>query len=773
MSRKGIVVMMVCLSLVLSLLGTGAEVNAIGEYKGIDSITLQEPPVSIGEGWTLDTTFSSNAPYAMTDAKNNGYIAVGPYGTVMKSTNGLNWKALSKFGNYHLTAVAWDGTRYVLFGTNTEYDFELYRMPSEGFVSTDGLTWTKIDFHPNETVEQLVWGKGGFVALGSKHVFTSKDGENWTESYTLNKERGWNSLQYVNGNYFVSSYDKHYVLVSEDGRNWSTKTYDAAAAVRQMVWTGNRYIGVGNGIYSSTDGVTWQKQKNSPSGIELKTITYGNNMYIATGSSKRTEGIDVNVAYTSKDGISWKKVDLSYLHTNIYTIYPVQGGFAGLGSNDMQNHPDGTYSLYTKDGSSWSYRLIGTSTGGEFNALATNGKRTVAVGLQGSVIYTDDGQTWKSSYPFSYKERLGRAYLFDVAWGANKFVAVGNGGVYYSSDGSSWKQAKVAFRDQYGGLRNILWAGKFFVASDQVYGTYTSKDGVNWTRIASVSKDWLTSMIWDGKRLLAAFRVHNYETGRGTTRIMQTTDGAHWKLVQTLDLDEAFLAWNGSAYVAANQYDPSKTWVSKDGLNWSKATTNLVAETDGFNFLTTFDGYFYAMYHSFDEIGGDYVIYDNYYVSKDGVQWRKVSVPNKHPGVNIFGTEMMEDGIYMYGKYIFVGTYGEIMYASELQLDDPISIRVNGQTLDSQPGMGKPYIENGTTYVPLKMLGEALGYEVTWDPTSETVSFVKGEDNVRFSGTKMKNGRSYVPLRSISERLNYSVGYEEKNQEKVITIDRP
>ncbi len=660
---------LVCLSLGLSLWAwPGAPAKALGAYEEIKSITLQESPISMGEGWTLDSSLSSNAPYSLTQGKNNEYIAVGPYGTVMKSANGVNWKALSKFGNYHLTSIAWDGTKYLMFGNNTEYEMNLYSNPSEGFVSSDGLTWKKIDFNPEETIEALEWGPGGFVAVGKKHVFASKDGQNWSTVYTLKGEYGVNSLKVVNGTYFVSSEYDRYVLVSKDGQKWSAKTYNTAAVVKDMVWTGNRYIGVGNGMYTSTDGFTWKKQGSIPNGASLRTIVHGHNMYIATGHLYwGDEGIH-SVAYTSTDGATWKKVDLAHIQTQIYTIYPVKNGFAGIGSNDMQDRPDGTYSIYTADGKSWSYRLIGTSLGAEFGGLATNGKRTVAVGLNGSVIYTDDGTTWRSSNPFSYQGRMGRSHLFDVAWGANKFVAAGNGGIYYSADGSSWKQAKVKFKDQYGGLSNIIWAGKFFVASSQSYGVYTSKDGITWSRVDSVSQNWLTSMVYDGKRVLAAFRVHNYNTGVGTTKIMQTTDGVHWKLLKTLDMDEAFLAWNGSTYVAANQYNTTTTWVSKDGVNWSKKSTNLSEEKNGFHFLTSFDGNFYAMYHSFDESGHEeYDFYDNYYVSKDGVQWKKVAIPDKHPGVNMFGTEMMKDGIKMYGKYIFVGTYGEIMYTNSIE----------------------------------------------------------------------------------------------------------
>ncbi|MFS0873988.1 WD40/YVTN/BNR-like repeat-containing protein [Paenibacillus xylanilyticus] len=664
MRRKSTFLWVVCLSLsLLFLVHPVGSVDANAEDKTIDSITLKEMPISIGEGWTVDKSYSSNAPYALTKGKNE-YIAVGAYGSVIKSKDGITWKALSKFGGYHLTAIDWDGSKYVMFGSNTEYSFTLYKKPSEGFISTDGLTWTKINFNPGETIHQLVWGNGGFVALGEKHIFTSVDGENWTTSRSLYNEYGANSLKYVNGTYFITSiYDDKFVLISKDGQNWSAKKYNESAAIRDIAWTGKQYIGVGNGIYTSADGFTWKKQSKSPSGAELSTIVYGHNKYIVTGATNQKSGINKNIAYTSKDGVNWKKTDLSYLYTNIYIIYPVANGFAGIGSNDRQDAPDSTYSIYTKDGTAWSYRIVGSHTGGELSGLATNGKRTVAVGMNGTVIYTDNGTTWRSSNPFAYREKLGRPNLYDVVWGANKFVAAGHNGIYYSGDGYTWKKASVPFKDEYGQLRKILWTGKFFVASDQTYGTYTSKDGLKWTRIPNVSDNWLTSMIWDGNRLLATFRVHNFNTGVGTTKLMQTTDGVHWKFVKTIDLDQAHLAWNGSSYVAADQSNSLKTWVSKDGLNWTKKKTTFTkGDFTGFDFLTSFDGNFFAMATSYGENNGS----NTYYLSKDGVQWKETAVPSKNQGLSSVGIQRMQDGIKMYGKFIFVGGYGEIMYARKL-----------------------------------------------------------------------------------------------------------
>ncbi|AOZ92982.1 hypothetical protein [Paenibacillus crassostreae] len=661
MKLKKAIAIIICFTLVCTVLTVQSEVSAASSYESIDSITLKESPTSIGEGWTLDSSYSSNPPYAY--AKGNGeYIAVGPYGSVMRSTDGRNWKALSKFGNYQLTTIAWDGTKYVMFGANTEYENAANHATSEAFISTDGLQWKRVNFDLGEAIHYLVWGNNKFVAVGREHVFTSSDGENWTQTLTLEVQYGSHPIQYVNDTYFIYGYEEKKVYTSKDGLKWTGKALDSKASINDMVWVKDHYLGVGNGIYTSKDGVSWTKQSKSPANVRLSSIVTNGKVYITVGTDESNK----NWSYTSTDGVTWKKYDPSNLQVNIYAMYPVDGGFAGIGSNKLQSQiADGTYAIYTKDGINWSYKLAGTSMGGDFGGIATNGKRTVAVGLQASIVYTDNGVNWHSANPFTSDERIGRTNLFDVAWGANKFVAVGNGGVYVSSNGISWKKAKVSFSSEYGSLRDILWTGKFFVASDQVNGVYTSKDGLSWTKVNSVSDNWLTSMVWDGERVIATFQVYN--NGNQYTKIMQTKNGRDWSMLAKLDVIVAELGWNGERYIAYYPYNSSIMWISKDGKQWSKANVNL-DDNDRFEFVKSFDGYFFAFNDSLQEVNGDYTTYNAYYTSKDGLQWKEVAIPDKYSGQEIFGNEMMLDGIEAYGKYIFVGAYGQIMYTDELQL---------------------------------------------------------------------------------------------------------
>ncbi|WP_419875873.1 WD40/YVTN/BNR-like repeat-containing protein [Candidatus Pristimantibacillus sp. PTI5] len=258
MHWKKAIVMIICITLVCPFLTANSEVSA-ASYESIDTITLQESPFSIGEGWTLDSSYSSNPPYSLAIGDKE-YVAVGPFGSVMKSTDGRNWKALSKFGNYQLTTIAWDGTKYVMFGANTEYEREANYASSEAFVSTDGLQWKKIEFEPGEAIHYLVWGKNKFVAVGREHVFTSTDGENWTQTLTLGAKYGSHPIKYVNVTYFIYGYEEKKVHISKDGLKWTSKPLDTKANINDMVWAKNHYLGVGNGFYTSKDGLTWNKK---------------------------------------------------------------------------------------------------------------------------------------------------------------------------------------------------------------------------------------------------------------------------------------------------------------------------------------------------------------------------------------------------------------------------------------------------------------------------------------------------------------------------------
>ena len=96
-----------------------------------------------------------------------------------------------------------------------------------------------------------------------------------------------------------------------------------------------------------------------------------------------------------------------------------------------------------------------------------------------------------------------------------------------------------------------------------------------------------------------------------------------------------------------------------------------------------------------------------------------------------------------------------------------------------------PYIENGTTRVPMRAIFEGLGAAVDYDGATKTVTAQKGDtkielvigsDNALVNGkenkllvpAEIKNSRTMVPLRFVSEALGAQVDWD--GDTKTITI---
>jgi len=111
------------------------------------------------------------------------------------------------------------------------------------------------------------------------------------------------------------------------------------------------------------------------------------------------------------------------------------------------------------------------------------------------------------------------------------------------------------------------------------------------------------------------------------------------------------------------------------------------------------------------------------------------------------------------------------------------SAKVNGKTikLDSAP-----FVINGTTYVPVRFVSEALGSQVLYYHPTLRVTVLREDDLVEMfinkkdllvNGVKSqadvapikRNGRTMVPIRLFSEKLGFTVNYEAKT--KKITIE--
>lgn len=81
----------------------------------------------------------------------------------------------------------------------------------------------------------------------------------------------------------------------------------------------------------------------------------------------------------------------------------------------------------------------------------------------------------------------------------------------------------------------------------------------------------------------------------------------------------------------------------------------------------------------------------------------------------------------MLATALLVGLVGPAVAASHVNKQlyyNDIKVRLNGKVLDLKDANGKkvePFIIDGTTYLPVRAVGEALGLNVSWDGSTSTV----------------------------------------------------
>ncbi len=112
-----------------------------------------------------------------------------------------------------------------------------------------------------------------------------------------------------------------------------------------------------------------------------------------------------------------------------------------------------------------------------------------------------------------------------------------------------------------------------------------------------------------------------------------------------------------------------------------------------------------------------------------------------------------------------------------------IDIRINGEYIKTDAGV---YVENGITLAPVRSICSALGADVEWNEDMRTASVDFGEEMLVFyenSALMLHNGsviyspvesctidgRMYVPVRFLGELIGFEVDWDDKYQNAELT----
>ena len=350
----------------------------------------------------------------------------------------------SGFGENHILGIAYGGGSFVAVGQRGRMAY-----------STNGITWTGIACSDEGGANPTTPGDSGF---GQNHI------------------RG---VAYGGGR-FVAVGQNGRMAYSANGTSWEGIAGGAGAAaepttpgdsgfgqnrIRGVAYGGGIFVAVGqNGrMAHSTNGTTWEgiaggtgatATPSDPGASqfgtnEIRGVAYGGGRFVAVGASGR-------MAYSS-NGISWTGIaggsgataepttpGASQFGTNTITAIAYGGGrFVAVGASGRM--------AYSSDGISWTGIAGGTGTGpspttpgasgfgtNSIQNIAYGGNRFVAVGNSGRMAYSTDGVTWTAiaGGEGTGTSEFGTDMIMGIAYGGNKFVAVGGSGRMAYSPGN-------------------------------------------------------------------------------------------------------------------------------------------------------------------------------------------------------------------------------------------------------------------------------------------------------------------------------------------------
>lgn len=521
------------------------------------------------------------------------YVAVGLYGTILTSGDGLSWSVGDSGMEAWLYRIIWDGTRFVAVGGDTT-------LAGNGNVATseDGVNWTLQEVGTRYVFYDIVWNGSRYVAVGHQEPdpllggssvaasATSTDGVSWTTQ--THGGYSWDDVAW-NGSVFAAMDSTGLIYTSNDGVNWvmtdmgltGTRLGDIGSDGAQFV-----VVGAADGVYTSPDGVAWTLQPGT-SLVRGRSIAWDGNQFVV-GSG--------GAVYTSQDGVTWigqaPIATDNEVANSVISLNAVGGQYFAVGNHGvLLNSPDLVdWSLLTSgsfvglqdvtwgnnlfvavgndttirssaDGVAWSTRLTVPSTGALYGATAGGGQ-FVAVGQGDSnQVYTSsDGIAWTGQTATDQW-----VVLKAVAWGNNLFVAVGDQGVVLTSqDGAGWTPQTdgVSALDNF---TDITWSGSLFVATGFQDGApgdpfvATSQDGITWTMQILPWYAYPDSVASNGNRLVVV----------GPRVILTSDDGLTWTVRSEEINYMREVAWSGSQFVISGATGSSAVLTSLDGLDWT------------------------------------------------------------------------------------------------------------------------------------------------------------------------------------------------------------
>jgi hypothetical protein len=401
----------------------GSKLVISGEWFDIWDGTFQPMLVSSddrGKTWTRRIFWGLNGAFRRAAYGGSGFaVACLNEGRIAMSTDGDSWTF--KDPGIWPMGITWTGTRYVAAG----YD---------GMVaaSVDGETWTSQQVGMETQLRDVEGDDDLLVAVGrGGGIAISNDGSGtWQPivSATAVLDRRIEDLATDGKTIVAVGYGMPtYVwsLLTRDASGTWTEQADFPIDPEAVAWGNGLYVAVGSGAsYAlvSADGLSWSNVPH-PSSTELHGVVWTGTRFIAVGDS--------GTVHTSPDGLSWSEAPTTVgANGTMRSVTCRADRCVAVGT--------GCRAMISEDGGlSWPILsdLIGDCS--RVRGVADTGSSFVAVGYPNKIYTSPDGLEWIEQVSGA------SGSLWDIAWIGGRLVAVGYGGALESPDGLSWSPLDI------------------------------------------------------------------------------------------------------------------------------------------------------------------------------------------------------------------------------------------------------------------------------------------------------------------------------------------
>ncbi|HEX5222494.1 MAG TPA: hypothetical protein VFZ59_23265 [Verrucomicrobiae bacterium] len=314
----------------------------------------------------------------------------------------------------------------------------------------------------------------------------------------------WRAIAFGNSRFVVVNQSAGLVITSTNGTDWTPCSANTNKALYGLAFGNGKFVAAGASglITTSTDGTSWQSQASGTT-AHLYHVNYDNGQFVTVGES--------GTILSSPNGTTWTPRNTG--NTNKWNASAFGNGTNVVVGYRTQSPNSYTRSAASPNFSNWDVRDTGSTF--YLSGVAFGQGKFIAVGYAGVTQTSTDGVTWSPVINAT------SAWLYEVAFANNTFVAVGENVIVSSTNGTTW-QPRYSQSNQT--IQGLAYGANTWVAVGN-NGLILQADP------ASTTEGILLS---DAKRLGTEFSFKFNGTVGQTYQVQTSTNFVEWSNLTTI-----------------------------------------------------------------------------------------------------------------------------------------------------------------------------------------------------------------------------------------------